>query len=62
MRRSTQLLRMILGTPTQDGEDHRYDDVKMMASIVDGYRLLVIEPRRMTYIETLTSARVTDGF
>ena len=56
----------IIGTPTQDGEDHQYDDhsddVKMMASIVDGYRLLVIEPRRMTYIETLTSARVTDGF
>ena len=32
-------------------------DVKMLASIVDDYRLLVTKPRRMTYIETLTSAR-----
>ena len=56
----------IIGTPTQDGEDHQYDDhsddVKMMASIVDSNCLLVIEPRRMAYIETLPSARVTDGF
>ena len=38
------------------------DDIKMMVSIVDDYQLLVINPRRMTHIETLTSARVTDGF
>ena len=56
----------IIGTPTQDGEDHQYDDhsddVKMMASIVDSNCLLVIEPRRMAYIETLPSACVIERF
>ena len=56
----------IISTPTQDGKDHQYDDhsddVKMMVSIVDSNRLLVIEPRRMAYIETLPSAYVIDRF
>ena len=56
----------IISTPTQDGKDHQYDDhsnnVKIMALIVDSNHLLVIEPRRMAYIETLPSARVIDGF
>ena len=56
----------IISTPTQDGEDHQYDDhsddVKMMALIVDSNCLLVIKPRRMAYIETLPSACVIDRF
>ena len=38
------------------------DDVKMVAAIIDDYRLIDIEPRRMTDIEALTPARVLDRF